>query len=407
MSRAQQRGLPPAILMGGAAGNALSVARSLGRHGVDVYLLEDSPSLRSRFARSIQLPSGAPQDVWAEYLLSSRSEPLRGAVLLACCDAGIEILIDHRKELGERFVLDISDPGPQRRLLSKLSTYQAAREAGVPTPQFWHVESLKDVKERREEYVYPLILKPLYSHRFQAVFGDKFFRAVDYADLLAAYERCEAAGLELVLLEEIPGPDDRLCSYYTYVDQSGEALCDFTKRVVRRFPEGRGLGCYHVTDWNPEVRELGLRLFRSAGLRGVGNVEFKRDDRDGVLKVIECNARFTAANALLVASGYDLALFVYDRLVGNPGPQLKGRKYELGLRYWFPGADLRAFLALRADGRMSTAGWLQSIAHRQVLPYFRWDDPMPSALSAARFGSGVAGRLRRRRQLPSRGQKEG
>ena len=109
MSRVRQRGLPPAILMGGAAGNALSVARSLGRHGVDVYLLEDSPSFRSRFARSIQLPTGAPQEVWAEYLLSSRSEPLRGAVLLACCDTGIEILIEHRKELEERFVLDISD----------------------------------------------------------------------------------------------------------------------------------------------------------------------------------------------------------------------------------------------------------------------------------------------------------
>ncbi len=118
----------------------------------------------------------------------------------------------------------------------------------------------------------------------------------------------------------------------------------------------------------------------------MGNVEFKRDDRDGLLKVIECNARFTAGNALLVASGYDLALFVYGRLAGNPGPQLKGRKYELGLRYWFPGADLRAFLALRADGRMSTPGWLQSIAHRQVLPYFRWDDPVPSALSAAASG---------------------
>ncbi len=227
--------------MGGAAGNALSVARSLGRHGVDVYLLEDSPSLRSRFARSIPLRSGAPQEVWAEYLLSLRSEPLRGAVLLACCDAGIEIIIEHRKELEERFVLDISDSDAQRRLLSKLSTYQVAREAGVPTPRFWHVESLEDVKERHDEYVYPLILKPLYSHRFQAVFREKFFRAVDYADLLDAYERCAAAGLDVVLLEEIPGPDDRLCSYYTYMDQNGEALCDFTKRVVRRFPEGSGL----------------------------------------------------------------------------------------------------------------------------------------------------------------------
>ena len=54
------------------------------------------------------------------------------------------------------------------------------------------------------------------------------------------------------------------------------------------------------------MRDLGLALFGHAGLRGVANVEFKRDPRDGRLKLIECNARFTAANGLLTASGIDL-----------------------------------------------------------------------------------------------------
>jgi predicted ATP-grasp superfamily ATP-dependent carboligase len=219
---------------------------------------------------------------------------------------------------------------------------------------------------------------------------------------MAAYARARAHDLEVVLLEEIPGPDDRLCSYYTYLDEKGASLCDFTKRIIRRYPENRGPACYHVTDWNPEVRDLGLQLFRHVGLVGVGNVEFKRDVRDGKLKVIECNARFTAGNALLVASGYDLALFVYNRLAGLPQAQLKGRTYTEGLHFWLPDRDLRAFLTLREQGRLSLPGWLASLAHRQVLPYFRWDDPAPSAVAAwrlARRAAGAAGaRLRNGRR---------
>lgn len=402
---------PPAILMGGAMGNALSVARSLGRSGVSVHVLPDAPPDHSRYAHTMALPPARThQEAWARYLLGPASEPFRGAVLLSCSDAGLELLIEHREELAGKFVLDISDPQAQRCLLSKLSTYDQARAAGVPTPLFWTAASAEEVRAHEGEFVYPLIVKPLYSHRFQAVFHDKFFRVASFDQLREAYARVREHDLEVILLEEIPGPDDLLCSYYTYFDDEGVPLCDFTKRIIRRYPKNRGLACYHVTDWNPEARDLGLRLFRHVGLRGVGNVEFKRDVRDGTLKVIECNARFTAGNALLVASGYDLALFVYNRLAGRPQAQLKGRRYTEGLHYWFPGEDLRAFLELREEGRLSPAGWLASLAHRQVLPYFRWDDPAPSVVSTWRFARRAArvatARLRRDRQSQASGRPE-
>ena len=80
----------PAILMGGAMGNALSVARSLGRRGVPVCLLGDSPDVHSRFARQLRLPeAGSRQDSWARFLLGPEAAPLHGAVLLSCSDAGL------------------------------------------------------------------------------------------------------------------------------------------------------------------------------------------------------------------------------------------------------------------------------------------------------------------------------
>ena len=395
--------LPPVILLGGAAGNALSVARSLRKRGIEVYLLggRGEPESYSRYVRNINLPQTlSPQDAWARYLLGPESDSLRGAVLLSCSDAGIEVILEHRALLAEKFVLDISNPDAQRCFLNKLATYAKAREAAIPTPRFWTARSLDELQAQRTEYVYPILVKPLFSHRFEEVFGDKYFRASSFDELLGAYRRARSHDLDVMLLEEIPGPDSQLCSLYTYMDESGRPLFAYTKRIVRRFPVNRGLACYHVTEWIPEVRDLGLRLLSHAQLLGLGNVEFKRDSRDGLLKIIECNARFTAANPLLVASGYDLALFVYSRLVDLPYEPLDGKPYAQGLHFWRAGEDFRACLALRARRELTLRAWLTSIAHRQVLPWFRWDDPFPSIVNSLQFTRRATaygmGRLRRR-----------
>ena len=362
---------------------AVSIIRSLGGAGVDVRLLcrPGSPTSYSRYARRLPADGPGPQtQLWARYLLGSQSDALRGAVLLACNDDALEMLLEHREALAEKYLLDVCEPGAQRALLDKLATYRLAAEAGVPTPRFWPVESLAGIEAGKDEYTYPLMLKPLYAHQFKRFFDGKYLMARDFDELLAAYRQASEHGVEVVLLEVIPGPDDLLCSYYTYLDESGTPRFHFTKRIIRRYPEREGFGCYHITDWNPEVRDLGLKLFGHAGLKGVANVEFKRDPRDGRLKLIECNARFTAANGLLTAAGIDLAAYVYRRAAGLPQPALDGVAYTKGLRLWYPLDDYLAFLDLRRDGRLGLAAWARDVAHYQVLPYFCWSDPLPSAM---------------------------
>jgi len=390
---------PPAILMGANAVTAVSIMRSLGRAGVDVRLLcgpGAAPSF-SRYARRLPADGPGPQSqAWARYLLGPQSESLRGAVLLACNDDALEVLIDHHDALAEKYVLDVCDLAAQRAMLDKLATYRMAAAAGLPTPRFWPASSTEEVLSHADEYVYPLMVKPLFAHQFKKVMKGKYLLAGDLDELMAAFRRVEEHGLEVVLLEVIPGPDDLLCSYYTYIDEHGAPQFHFTKRVIRRHPEHEGFACYHITDWNPEVRDLGLRLFRQAGLKGVANVEFKRDPRDGRLKLIECNARFTAANGLLTASGVDLGAYVYRRLAGLPQPALGGAGYAKGLRLWYPLDDFLALLELRRVGRLDLVSWARDVAHYQVLPYFSWSDPMPSAIRLRNsLRTLVVGRARR------------
>lgn len=373
-----QEDRPPAILVGGGA-NALAIARSLGRYGVAVYAinLPHEPVCRSRYARWIRISAGEDYAAaWADFLLGPQSDPLRGAVLLAASDAALELFAQYRPQLEHKYRLDDANPQAHLCMLNKLSTYRAATAAGVETPRYWVAGSLEQIEGLRPSLVFPLIVKPQLSHVFEERFGRKFLVAGDFDELRAAWSAVRDARIDVLLVEQIPGPDDLLCSYYTYLDERGERLFDFTKRIIRRNPPGMGPACYHVTDWVPEVIEPSLRLLRQAGLRGVANVEFKLDPRDGRLKLIECNPRFCASHRVIERAGFDLGRFVYNRVVGLPQPPLTA--FRTGVRLWFPIEDFKAFRALRREGRTTLRAWLASLCHRQCLSCFSLRDPAPA-----------------------------
>ncbi|HEV7299964.1 MAG TPA: hypothetical protein VGN72_11415 [Tepidisphaeraceae bacterium] len=371
---------PPVILLGGEA-NALSVARDLGRAGVKVYAICGAESVvrHSRYCRWIDVRVKGPiEDAWGQFLLSPKADHLRGAVLLTCSDTGIQVLMRYRQELSLRFKLDLCNPAAQADMLDKFTTYRHAKAAGVPTPRFWESATREQILELRESLAFPVLVKPRLSHLFEAHFGRKHVIVANFDELMETFDKSTAAKLDVLIMEWVPGPDSQLCSYYTYLDEDGKPLFDFTKRIIRRYPSGMGTACYHITDWVPEIIDHSNRLFKQAGLRGLANIEFKRDPRDGEYKVIECNARFTASNCLVSASGCGIALFVYNRIVGEPLPTMDS--YARGMRLWDPYRDFAAFGELWELGQITLGAWLLSIMYRQTFAFFSWSDPMPAVV---------------------------
>jgi predicted ATP-grasp superfamily ATP-dependent carboligase len=378
----EQRVQRPAVILIGGEANALSVARELGRQGIQVFGLpaDDSCVRHSRYYRRLVLPVAEPGGADGRvlrYLLSEETEPLQGSVLVACSDAGLKLVAEHRDELLKRYRLDLAHPPAQLLMLDKLSTYELARAAGVTTPRFWAVISRDDVVSLRDELVFPLMIKPRLSHVFEQRFGRKHVIVASFEDLIAYFNAAVDADVNVLLVEVIPGGDDLLASYFTYIDEHGKALCHFTKRVIRRHPAGMGAACYHVTGDVPEIVEPSLRLLATAGVRGMANVEFKLDRRDGQYKLIECNARFVASNALVAKAGLRLATFVYHRAIGEDAP-LVTISSARPLRLWDPLRDFAAFLQLRRAGQITLWQWLVSVMHRQHFAYFAWSDPGPT-----------------------------
>jgi predicted ATP-grasp superfamily ATP-dependent carboligase len=367
---------PPVILLGGE-GNTLSVARSLAKAGIKVYAINHRyvSALRSKYLTRIDLPSGAHGvEAWQEYLLSSASDHLKGSAVFCCSDEAIKLVIDNWRPLSARYILEPATPEIRLRLLDKLLLYESASACGIAHPKFWRLgagQSLGDVLRTGQ---FPIILKPRLSQHSRLI-GAKYLRADHAEELKRHYQRCVDLGIPVVALEFVPGGDERYCSYYTYLDDAGTPLFHFTKRLLRRHPTNEGGATYHITDWLPDVAEKGLSLFRHVGLRGLGNVEFKRDPRDGELKLIEVNARYVNGNALVTLSGIDQALLSYARLTG--WPYTAPLNYRLGLVMWDPIPDFMAFRALHSRGEITFAEWIRQVTRSNTTPLYDVYDPLP------------------------------
>ena len=369
----------PVLLLGGKE-NSLSVARNLGRMGIAVRVSGGANCLGmySRFcAERLPVPVATSQpDHWKRLLLGP-DRRLDRHIVLALSDAAIEFLLENREELTSRYVLDDVDPALQRDLLDKQRTLELAAEAGIDAPRHWQVTSAADVDALRGKIVFPAMVKPKQSHRFAEVFGSKLFIVEnDFEELRSRAVQCFEHGVAIMITEMVPGPDDLLTSYYTYMDGAGRRLFRYTKQIIRRWPVNQGNACYHAGAWQPETAALAERLLDQLSYRGIANVEFKRDRRDGKLKLIEINTRITAAQELPVRQGIPIDLIIYLHLTGQPVPTYPF--YREDLRLWYPARDFMCFLDLRRSQGMTIRQWLASVAGaNNILPSFRFSDPAP------------------------------
>jgi D-aspartate ligase len=373
----------PAILLGGGM-IALAAARSLGKQGIPVVLLdnETSEACTSRFLHWLPLPyhHAKPEQLWIEWLMSKKTKAaFAGAVLFPCSDEGLEAVLNHYDELAGIYTIIEMDPDVNRAMLNKASSYLCAQKAGVPVPRVADVRSMEELESHLLTFQFPCALKPKSSHDFVKHFPAlKMFIVEDRVQLMEAYRKVEEHGLEMLLTELIPATAEGYVSYYSYLDKDGSPLFHFTKRKLRQFPNKFGLGTFHVTDYNPDVARVGLKFFQAVGLRGLGNVEFMLDPRDNQLKFIECNARLTLTTSLVRASGIDMPLFAYNKVTGRPLPPVNA--YKKGVYAIRPMSDALAFLEMRRNGQMTLVQWLRTILRKQHLLLFQWNDPMPSLI---------------------------
>src|SRR4051794_2837973 len=246
--------------------------------GVTVHGLGDEadPLRRSRHCHHFT-HVGSKEGVEERYMAWLESSAPPGAVVVPCYDDGLDTIARNRATLeGWGLHPFEGDDDAALAMIDKQASYNRTRAAGIAAPQTATVRTRDQAETAAGTFDFPCALKPIQSHLWARHFGDTKLLVVDSADeLRTTFEELAALGIDVLVTELIPGADDQIHTYYTYLDERGQPLYHFTKRKLRQWPIHFGLASYQVSTWDPEVAEVGLAFCQGVGIRGIGTVELK------------------------------------------------------------------------------------------------------------------------------------
>ncbi|WP_405727523.1 ATP-grasp domain-containing protein [Streptomyces sp. NBC_00028] len=371
----------------------LGVLRSLGRAGVPMFaMVEDrfTPAAVSRYltGRFVSPTTGRedPQDL-VERLLRMGREIGRRTVAVAADDEAAVLLAEHADLLSEWFALPSVAPELPRRLASKEGLHRICGEAGVDTPRSCAPRDLGELVAVGRTWGYPLVLKNLEAYtRLCAPVVSHTTMIRSEAELLAL---CGASRTPSVLVQEyIPVESTEVWATHLYCASDGTQVV-FTGRKLRSWPPYSGMTSRGCAVPNPRLAELAGHLCRRIGYRGIADLDWLLDQRDGRFKLVDFNPRIGAQFRLFeTVLGVDVVRALHLDLTGRRIPaaaQAQGRMFAVGQ------VDLLSAVA---------GAWHERRPPTALLPrrdleraWLSGDDPMPAAAEAVRFSGTVARRL--------------
>jgi predicted ATP-grasp superfamily ATP-dependent carboligase len=396
-------GSQPAVVLSGHI-MALGVARSLGAAGIPVVLAryrDDDMAQASRFVtRSVRVPRPGDEEEAFIVALERLGPSVEGSPLLPASDETLLAVARHRERLGRWYRVAAPAAALVERIIMKEHTYALAEQIGVPAPRTVLVGSEADLERHRDAFPFPCLAKPSQSHRYQDLFGRKMVRVETIDELAAAYRQAAAAGLEIMLQELIPG-DDRSGVNYNSYRVPGSPPVEFTAAKVRLTPRRFGPPSVVVSREIPEVVEPARRLLEALGFEGFSCTEFKRDQRDGVYKLMEVNGRFNLSSLLMLRSGLNFPLMAYRHLLSGEAPAPTAAAPGV---YWIDGTKDVVYAVPELLRRpWGIPAFTQPYRRPHVFAVFDRHDPRPLAVRYRHLvGRGVAFVARRiRRPSPS------
>jgi predicted ATP-grasp superfamily ATP-dependent carboligase len=382
---------PALVLCGSKAG--LAVTRGLGRMGIPVVAVcfgrgQIAAASRHATAREWSPDPNEDEAAFLEFLVDLAGK-WAGAAVFPTDDASLMAVSKHKERLSGRYRVVAEDWAVVRRLLEKVHTYAIAERHGVPCPRVRMIGDVDEALELAREVGFPCIVKPSLGHAFFKRHRAKMVFARSPDELRGLIDRFGPEASELMLSEFIPGDDTCGTNYNSfYVD--GQPRQEFTAEKIRLKPARIGFPTAVVSRWRPEVAEHGRRMIRAVGYRGFSCTEFKRDERDGVHKLMEVNARHNYSGALALACGINFPYLSYLDALGETVPT-GGRTQEEGVRWIDEERDIGGAVAAARAGAGAAWAYLEPYARRRVFAVFSAADPLPSLRLAGEALRGLRG----------------
>ena len=368
------------MLVFGSGLTALGTIRLLSRAGLNPFVVSDTPGIsgKSRFYRAA--PRSASKETAVQNLPAWLDGlPLERAILIPCSDTWALRVVGCAGDANARFPTCLSTPQVLEAVIDKWRLAEVLTALGLPYPRTISLDATTSLADIPDSALKGAFLKPRDSAKFFKKFGVKAFHITSREDLARRLEELSKLGIAAELQEYVPGPASNHFYVEGFVDSAGELSTIFARQRLRMYPLDFGNSTLFKSvhpSVIPDAVETVTRLLKHLKYRGIFSVELKRDERDGICRLIEVNARPWWYIEFAGQCGVDLiSMYVADAL-GEPVAPV--RDYTTGKSCVYPSYDYYACRALRASGELTMREWAMSWLG-STEPVLRWGDPMPAA----------------------------
>lgn len=361
--------------------------RSLGKLGVRVWAAHHhalSPPNSSRYcAGTVAVGfNGRPwpdEELTLSELLAAGRQLGRSTVLIAGSDEWSTFVAQHAAVLAEWFRFPLMPLELVEGLATKDGLYRLATRHDLPTPRMVFPTSRSQAIAEAAALQYPVMIKPIVSRPDVQVKA-----VVDNArELLDVYRRMEESpdAPNVMYQEYIPGDDSDVWIFNGYFDAESRCLAAATGVKIRQHPARMGIASLGEMRHNQTVIDATCEFLRKVGYRGIVDVGYRYDARDGQYKVLDINPRLGGAFRMFVdKTGMDVARALYLDLTGHGVPRIA--TFD-GRRWINETADIIASTHYhRLDG-LGLIGWLRSLRGVREGATWALNDPMPFILALA------------------------
>jgi predicted ATP-grasp superfamily ATP-dependent carboligase len=372
----------PWAVVTGAFQTGVVLMRDLAHRGLRVCCIDHNPAqpgFRTIYGKGYLCPNPeeAPLE-WLQFMLSL-AERLGGKpVLISSADLYVTAIADHAAALAGRFVFAHS-VSSQALLATKKRQYELSESHGLPVPRTRFVTSLAEIAAFGSGARFPCLLKPVHFRDWMRLpaghplLDEKIVIAHSPEDLIAKYKLAAEASSELVAQEIIEGPDTAKLVYLSCYAKSGLRLGHCMVRQLRTNPKDFGSASVVEPTVDDEADRLCDGFLRGMGYTGICEIELKRDSRDGQVKMIEANPRYSVTADAATYAGVELGWLHYldliEPLTGRPALPVEptGRNF----RHIVLERDSAAIASYRKAGMLSWRQLLRS--YRRPVGFFDFD----------------------------------
>lgn len=208
------------------------------------------------------------------------------------------------------YLLAFPDYATLENIIDKSNLMRFAETHHIPVPKTFFMDDPDFFQEIAPNLIYPVIIKPNRGKGGRGIVRvdspDKIEEA--YANILHLYGPS-------TIQEYIPFTQRFSAAVLTDNTFEIQRICIIEEK--RTHPIKTGPGCFVKTVVNDDIKKLTFDIMKALKMKGIAELDFIIDERDGKPKLLEINPRFWGSVQCAISAGVDFPFLLYEIATDN------------------------------------------------------------------------------------------